>query len=204
MKHILLFLFVIVAALPLFSQEDIDLSREFIYRGRHYVPNSPWWTVGMGYSYNIGESIAEPNFLLDVHFRVKEKHYYGAGYLTSRYQFLDKNGENIFLPHSYVKHSQNSLHAMYGWRGEKLYHNYGFFAGPSFNWGWDYVYSDSTGDYHQGYMEPGIYACVQYTRKFYFDLGMGLNLWASLNKSYQVVGLTLHVYFSTALKRELM
>lgn len=187
----------------IFAQVETDPESEFIYQGRHFIPHSPWWTVGYGYGFNIDESAFEPHFLLDVHFRVMEKHYVGAGFVTSRSQFLDKDGDNIFLPHSYVKNSVNNFHILYGWRGEKLYHNYGFFIGPSLNWGFDYVYSDNSGDYHQGYSEPGIYTSLQYTRKVFYDLGVGATLWASVNKSYQVAGLSLHFYFSTALKRTL-
>ncbi len=201
-------LFLVISGLlllgkTLFGQTETDLSREFIYEGRQYVPDSPWWTVGYGYGYNFDEHKAEPDFLLDVHFRLNKKHYYGLGFLTSRSQFLDKSGENIFLPHSFVKNSVNSIHAMYGWRKELLYYNFGAFIGPGLHWGFDYIYSDSTGDYHQGYFEPGIYASLQFTRKAFYDLGIGTTLWVSLNKSYQVMGLTLHFYFSTALKRTL-
>lgn len=200
-----LFVFILFTAFfsAIFGQTEIDPESEFIYQGRHFVPHSPWWTVGLGYGYNIGENNFEPNFLFDVHFRVKKKHYLATGFLTSRNQFLDKYGDNIFLPHSYVKNSVNSLHFLYGWRGEKLFHNYGFFIGPAFNWGFDYLYSNNNGDYHQGYFEPGIYTSLQYTRKFFYDLGVGATLWASINKSYQVIGLSIHFYFSTALKRTL-
>jgi len=203
MKRLILIFLLAIATISTFAQTETDLEREFIYRGRQYVPHSPWWTVGFGYGYNIGEKDFEPNFMLDVHFRIMEKHYIGAGYMTSRTQFLDKNGSNIFLPHSYVKNSVNSLHVLYGWRKEKLFHNFGAFIGPSFNWGYDYLYTDTIGDFHKGYMEPGLYASLQYSRKFYYDLGMGITLWASINKSYQVAGLTIHFYFSTAFKREL-
>jgi len=187
-----------------FGQTEIDPESEFIYLGRHYVPHSPWWTVGWGYGYNFEEDLVEPNFLVDVHFRIKKKHYLGTGFVTSRYQFLDKNGDNLFLPHSFVRHSVNSFHAMYGWRGEKMYHNYGFFMGPSLNLGHEFMGSDPIkGDEYKLYLEPGFYASLQYTYKFYYDLGLGTTLWANINKSYQVVGLSLHVYFSTAFKREL-
>lgn len=203
MKQLILIVFSFVFIISIFGQTEVDPERDFIYRGRHYIPHSPWWTVGFGYGYNIGEEAWEPNFLLDVHFRVQDKHYLGTGFMTSRSQFLDKNGSNIFIPQSFVKSSVNNFHVLYGWRGEKLHKNFGFFVGPAFNWGFDYVYSDSTGDYHQGYFEPGLYASLQYTQKVYYDLGIGATLWASLNKSYQVVGLTVHFYFSTAFKREL-
>jgi len=205
MKYIFLLTTAIVISTTIFAQQQTenDPDREFIYRGRQYIPHTPWWNVGFGYGYNFDEKKGEPNFMVDVHFRVKKKYYFGTGYLTSRSEFLDKYGDNFFLPHSYVKNSVNSLHFLYGWRIERLFRNFGFFLGPSYNWGYKFSYSDSTGDYHEAYIEPGFYASVQFSQKLYYDLGIGVTLWTSLNKSYQAAGFTLHFYFSTAFKREL-
>jgi hypothetical protein len=204
LKNATLILLLFLTASTLFGQSEIDLSRDFIYKGEQYSPNSPWLSVGIGYGYNISENTWEPNFLFDTHFRIKKKFYLGVGFATSRNQFLDKDGNNIFLPHSFVKNSVNNIHIMYGWRKIGLKNNYAFFLGPSFNWGYDYIYSDSTGDYHKKYTEPGFYTSLQYTRKIYYDLGLGLTLWSSLNKSYQIIGLTLHIYFSSAFKRKII
>lgn len=186
------------------AQHETDPESEFILFGRHYIPDSPWWTIGTGYGYNFSEKVFEPNLLIDVHFRVKEKHYFGVGFLTSREQFLDNETDAFFLPHAYNNYSLNSFHAMYGWRGENIKHNYAFYFGPAINWGYDYQLTDASGIvFHRPYLEPGVYMSLQYSRKLFYDLGLGLSLWSCLNKSYQVAGLTLHFYFSTAFKREL-
>jgi len=199
----LIFIFTSIANI-LYSQSEIDLSKDFIYKGKHYSPHSPWVTTGFGYGYNIFQKTGEPNFLFDIHFRIKKKYYFGIGYSTSREQFLDKNGQGIFLPYSFAKNSLNSIHIMYGYRKIGLKNNYGIFIGPSLNSGYSYIYSNKNGDYHKSYLEPGIYISTQYTQKIYYDLGVGLTLWYSFNKTYQIIGLSLHFYLSSAFKREII
>jgi hypothetical protein len=204
-QHIYKIFFTLILSGPFWAmaQSDLDPEAEFIYRGRHYIPHSPWWTVGGGYGYNFSEKVGEPNFMLDVHFRIKRKHYFGAGFVTQRERFF-YNSDTLFYSHRWNRQSVNSIHALYGYRVEKINRNYGAFIGPSFNWGYDYLHTDENGyDWHEGYIEPGIYASLQYTFKLYYDLGAGLSAFTNLTPSSQVMGLTLHVYFSTAFKREL-
>jgi hypothetical protein len=202
MKHFLLWSFFLLISLWSLGQQETDMTREFVYKGRQYIPNSPWWTTGAGYSYNMGEKTHEPNFFIDVHVPIKRKHYAAVGFLTSRQQFFDRD-TGIFLPFSRNEYGLKSIHAMYGWRIERLHSNYGFFAGPSLNWGYDYLYTDSVGSWSQKFFDPGVYASVQGSWKFYFDLGIGTTFWVNWNKHYQAVGCTVHIYFSTAFKRQL-
>lgn len=189
----------------IFSQVEIDMEREFIYKGRHYIPQSPWVTVGLGYSYNFDDNRTEPHLLIDAHARFYKKHYGGLGYLSSREHFLDsKTDSAIFLPFSQNVDALKSLHLIYGARIEKLFANFGFFAGPSLNWGYNYAYTNASGEiFHQRFFEPGIYAHIECTYKFYYDMGIGISAWGNVNKSYQVAGLSLHLYLSTAFKRQL-
>ncbi len=188
--------------LPGLAQTEGNPTGEFIYNGWHYVPHRPWVTVGYGYGYSFSEQCYEPHFMLDAHFRVQQKHYLGAGFVTSRNQFLDHDTEAILLPHQYVKHSVNSLHVMYGWRYEHLMHNVACFAGPAYNWGYQSAFTDSAGNHYvYPYNELGLYASLQYTRKVYYDIGLGISMFGAVSQSYQVAGLTLHVYLSSAYKR---
>lgn len=191
-------------AISAFSQVEVDVENEFIYRGKHYDPHKAYWLVGTGYGYNFDEQNTEPNLFVDVHYRLFEKHYFGTGFLISRNQILAKGFDNLFLTHDYLKNSVTNAHLLYGYRKIGLKYNFGIFAGPSLNWGFDYAYTDTLGNHFvYPFMEPGLYACTHITYKYFFDLGVGLSAWTSINKSYQAAGLSLHLYFSAALKRTL-
>ncbi len=204
MKATLVSFLLMVFYVLTYGQLETNMDREFIYEGRQYVPNSPWFTIGFGPGYNFNEKGLEPHFNLDAHFRVYKKHYLAFGFLTSRDQFFDSD-TGLFLPFSRNPHGMKSTHLTYGLRIEKLHANYSLFAGPSANWGYDYLYTDSLGrDWSQKFFEPGIYLALQATWKFYFDMGIGTTLWASYSKSYPVFGLSVHWYLSTAFKRQVI
>ncbi|MBI9068711.1 MAG: hypothetical protein JEZ09_15550 [Salinivirgaceae bacterium] len=204
MKKIITTSFFLLVGLFLFSQNEVDVEREFIYRGKHYIPHSPYWTVGTGYGYNFDEAVVEPNLFVDLHYRLFKEHYFGTGFLLSRNQILAKGYDNIFLTHDYLKHSVINAHVTYGWRGVGLKYNWGVFVGPSLNWGFDYAYTDTAGNYFVNpFLEPGLFVSGEITYKYFFDMGIGLTAWASVNKSYQAAGISLHLYFSAALKRTL-
>ncbi len=204
-KSKLLLLFFFIISLNLIAQvETKNPTSEFIFRGRHYIPGSPWLNVGGGYGYNFTEDQGEPNFFVDMHYQLKSKHCLGVGFATSRDQIFDNGGPNIFLPHNYVRHSTNSLHTMYGRRIERMGHNIGFFLGPAYNWGYKDPDVDSdSNEVHTPYGEIGLYANIQYSYKLFYDIGVGASMWASYSNSYSVVGLSLHIYFSTAFKRHI-
>ncbi len=206
MRICLLFILFLFSATTIFGQVEIDLEREFIYKGRHYIPKSPWVTVGLGYSYNFDDKTVEPNIFIDGHIRFYNNHYAGMGFLSSREHFIDKkNSAAIFLPVSQNVNALKSIHITYGGRIEKLFANFGFFAGPSLNWGFDYVSTSPDGqELSRSFFEPGIYANAQFTYKFYYDMGVGVSFWGNINKSYQVAGISLHIYLSTAFKRQVI
>lgn len=206
-RALLLFIVVFFSSIPyLKSQVDeINPTSDFIFEGNHFIPGSPWIVVGTGYGKNFSENMNEPNFLVDFYYQFKKKKQaIGFGYLTSRDQFLVDGDSGLFVPNHYVRHSTNSLHAMYGFRYEyRLRHNLAAFAGPAFNWGYRYSYTDSNGyDYHEAYNEFGLYAHLQYSFKIFYDLGVGASFWASYCESYQVIGFSFHLYLSSAFKRK--
>jgi len=201
MKTILVTVALVAVCLVSQGQSEIDLNREFIYKGRQYIPNSPWFTVAFGSGYNFNKKGLEPNFAIDAHFRVMKKHYFNVGFLTSRDQFFDSD-TGIFLPFSQNLYALKSTHLTYGFRKEKLNANYALFLGPSINWGLDYLNDPANVNASRNFLEPGLYLGLQATWKFYFDMGIGASLWGSYCKSYQVVGLSVHWYLSTAFKRQ--
>jgi hypothetical protein len=194
--------FFLLALIQVKAQTDIDPDAEFIYKGNHYVPNSPWCTVGMGYGYNISEKTGEPNLMFDVHLKLKKPQYLGFGFMTSRERFF-YNFDTIVYAHRWNKESVNSLHVMYGIRGEDIRRNYAVFIGPAVNWGYDYLPSDSLPNMHKTYIEPGLYLTLQYTHKIFYDIGVGATLFANVCKTSQVIGVTFNFYLSTAFKRKI-
>lgn len=201
-------LIVIAFASPKLINAQVETENptsEFIYKGDHFVPGSPWMTIGTGYGQNFSEQEFEPNFMVDMHYQFKDKKQcLGVGYLTSRNQFLSKGDSGLFIPNKYVRHSTNSLHALYGYRHELMHHNFSVFAGPGFHWGYRHAYTDSLGyDYHTRYNEVGLYVKLSYSYKFFYDIGAGISLWGSFCSSYQVVGFSAHIYLSSAFKRKL-
>lgn len=185
--------------------ETENPSSDFILKGNHFAPGSPWLIVGAGWGNNFAEKTFEPNFMVDFHYQLeKKKHCFGIGYLTSRNQFLTHDNSGIFIPNKNVRHSTSSLHALYGFRYENMRHNLGVFTGPGYHWGYRHNYTDSVGqDWHSRYNEIGLFIKVDYSFKIFYDIGTGLSAWASLNSSYQAIGLSLHLYLSMAFKRKL-
>lgn len=209
-KHILTGLIILALLIIATSQisaqvETKNPTSEFILKGNHFIPGSPWLTIGTGWGWNFSEQVYEPNFIADFHYQLpKKKHCFGFGYLTSRDQFLADGDSGLFVPNKYVRHSTNSLHVLYGLRAEKMRHNFSIFAGPGYHWGYRHNYTDSLGyDYHSRYNEIGLFIKAEYTYKIFYDIGIGTSLWGSFNASYQVVGLSLHLYLSTAFKRKI-
>ena len=186
--------------------DEINPTSDFIYRGNHFLPGSPWLIVGTGYGKNFSENTIEPNFMVDFHYQFEKKNQcIGFGYLTSRDQFLTEGNSGLFVPNIYLRHSTNSLHGMYGIRFERnIRHSFAGFLGPSYNWGYRHAFTDTAGyDYHIKYNEVGFYASLQYSYKIFYDLGVGVSVWASYCESYQVVGFAIHLYLSSAFKRKI-
>jgi hypothetical protein len=91
-----------------------------------------------------------------------------------------------------------------GWRRETQKSNLAVFGGVSRAYGANFHHADSLGrNYYRGFTAPGFYASVDYTFKIFYDLGLGVSLFESVNRSYNVTGIQLHVYFSGAFKGEI-
>lgn len=193
--------------------EVINPKSDFILEGDHFSPGSPWVIVGGGYGRNFSEKEYEPNFMFDFNYQLKDKNQViGLGFLTSRDQFRDTMTSALILPHSYVRHSTNSLHATYGLRYENLRHHFSFAGGPAYNWGWRYTHTEYYVDtylndtiaeeFHRPYKDWGLYINIHYAYKIYYDIGIGASLWASYCENYQVAGITINLFLSTAFKRK--
>lgn len=166
---------------------------EFILGEKIYKPGCGWFKVASGSSYNLKRDAYESNTNLCYSFRIKDS-YFQLGYHVS--------SDVFFTMRSYQK--LNDLYISYGWRKETNKSNISVFAGPSFAYGGYYFDTDSINNKrYKGFSQVGIIANAEYTKKIYYDLGIGISLFGSYNKNYKVVGIMLHVYFSGAYKGQI-
>lgn len=151
-----------------------------------YRKGSNWFTFGYGPSYHLNEEILNYNSQLAFYWRYKAMYFNAGWHLSCREPklFLDKR-PNI------------QLHDIYGGAGlrfEDRWYNFGFFIGPSFAITW----LPDPNVLAKVHYQLGAYTEVQFTFKYFYDLGIGTSIYGSFNKRYQVVGLRLHLYFSNA------
>lgn len=167
-----------------------DKYEEFIIGEKIYKEGCAWFKISSGTSYNVNLKTYESSSNLCYSFRIKDN-YFQAGYHVS---------SNVFFTiRSYQK--LNDLYVSYGLRNETKKSNVSVFAGPSFAYGGYYFDTDTIGrKRYKGFTQVGIVVNAEYTKKIYYDLGLGISLFGSYNKNYSVIGLQFHVYFSGAFK----
>ncbi len=177
----------VASATTLFAQEE-ENEDYLVIDNKLFSKHSHWLSLGSGYGLYAERMDFQPNFAVDLNLKVK-RHYFTLGYLYS--------GQNYI--HESHALQVNDLHIGYGWRKETVKTNRYFFVGPSLAMGYQYAYTDSLGrPWDEGFIDPGIYAEYQFTYKFNYDMGLGLAGFTSLSPSYQVVGIKLLLYLSTA------
>ncbi len=173
--------------LPTYAQED-ENEEYIVINNKLFSKKSHWLTVGSGYGVYFERQAIQPNFAVDLNLKIKN-HFFTLGYFHSGQNFIHK-------AHAL---QVNDVHIGYGWRKEKIKSNQYFFLGPSLAMGYQYAYTDSLGRvWDEGFINPGFYTEYQYSYKFSYDMGLGLAAFAALSPAYQVVGLKLIVYLSTA------
>ena len=165
--------------------------RRFIYKGKIYRDNSPYITMGYGAGVNLGLKSLEQNMTLSYHHFIK-----GIGLGLG---FHSSSDEKIWW-RSYQK--LNDLHLMVGKRWEGVRHNISVFAGPSFAYGSYVGWNDFLGkNWAYGFNTVGAVAEFQYSYRIFYDIGLGVSAYTSLNKFTRVAGAQLHLFFSTAFVR---
>ncbi|NLA24256.1 MAG: hypothetical protein GX879_04740 [Bacteroidales bacterium] len=155
-----------------------------------YQTGSNWFTAGFGYGYATNLRENQINLSLNYHRRYKAM-YFNLGYHHS--------ADKFFLDRPMIR--LNDVHTGAGLRFEFIPFNFGFFIGPSWSFG---ILHDRTDEYgrvfYTAFHTLGAFTELQFTWKFFYDLGIGTSLYGSFNKHYQVVGAQLHFYFSSAYK----
>lgn len=156
-----------------------------------YKTGSSWFTAGGGLGRATNLRLDQVNFSMAYHHRYKAM-YFNLGYHYSSDVFFLRNRPMVQL---------NDVHAGAGLRFEFIHFNFAFFIGPT----WSYVrlhdYTDQWGrHYYTVFHTLGAHTELQFTYKFFYDLGIGTSLYGSFNSKYQVLGVQLHFYFSSAYK----
>lgn len=165
--------------------------RRFIYKGRIYRENSPYLTFGYGVGRNFGGKSFEQNMTISYHHFIK-----GIGLGIGLHSSSD---EKIWW-RSYQK--LNDFYFLLGKKWDGVRYNLAVFAGPSYAYGsyvaWHEVYEK---DWAYGYNTVGGLAELQFTYRLFYDLGLGLTAYTSMNKFVKVAGVQFHLFFSTAFVR---
>ncbi|MCX6257480.1 MAG: hypothetical protein NTW49_06235 [Bacteroidia bacterium] len=175
------------------SAQAQDEYKKIVYQDKIYQTGSSWFTIGAGAGFETSLKDLEKNLSMGINFRIKDQ-YFNVGYHFSSDEMIYKRSMQRLT----------DLHVGIGIRREDLKHNVYFFGGPSNSYGYIYNYSDSTGTkYYKGFNTIGIYTEFQYTWKIFYDIGIGPSFYANINQYYKVVGVQLHLYFSTAYRNKI-
>ena len=215
-KRLLLTILLTICTLLLVAQTDNTKPRatkdkskydkmfgEVQYGDKIYKQGSNWLTFGMGVSYKInyepsyGERGLNRTMALAYHFRYKAV-YFNVGWHFSGENFFFESWYNPALKGLRAMHQLNDFHAGAGLRFEDRWYNFAFFIGPSWAIAWVQHPDIKTGAIIKNTI--GGHVEVQTTFKFLYDMGIGVSLFGSFNKHYQVVGVQGHFYFSGAYK----
>lgn len=154
-----------------------------------YQKGSNWFNVGIGRGYCTNFKKPNVNFALSYHHRYKALffragwHFSGPEYFLKRYELRPLE-------------QLNDIHIGGGLRLEDRWWHFAFFIGPSFASTW--IPSEANPNIANIYNQLGAHTELQFTFKYFYDLGIGTTFYGSFNKRYQVIGLQLHFYFSNA------
>lgn len=162
------------------------------YNDKIYETGSNWFNVAYGAGWHTNRNVFNQNFSMAYHHRYHAM-YFNFGWHYSAPQIISPK-----LAVTRPMEKLNDIHAGAGLRFEERYYNFAFFIGPSFATTWIPVNESVS----QVNYQLGAHTEVQFTFKYFYDLGIGTSLYGSFNKRYQVVGIQLHLYFSNAFVME--
>jgi len=173
-----------------------DKYEEFIIKDKIYKPGCSWLKFGVGNGYCWNRKVPEMNANLSFSTRIKNT-YLQIGYHSSSDKFFTMRSSQRL----------NDLYLAIGKRKESLKYNLSVFGGPSYAYGGNFDHYSFTNGYtykwYKGFTEIGLFASAEFTYKIFYDMGIGISLYSSYNKSYKVSGVQLHIYFSGALKGQI-
>jgi hypothetical protein len=166
------------------KKPDYRRKEEILYTGKRYRLHNNYLTLGPGFSNSSMRAHSQKCIGVDFVFHIREQHFQG-GLMMSGDEFLSNNNVEV--------------HLGYGFRRERNTTNLAVFAGPVYFSGVTSFTDPVTGamrpDFYDGY---GIYGCIQGVSKFYYDFGLGLELFGSISYRQSMFGFKIIAYFSGA------
>lgn len=173
-----------------FSQESFE---EFIIGNKIYKNGSNWFKTAQGIGYHFWLKQFEYNTTFAYNIRIK-KIYMQFGYHVSSDVFLTKP----------TLQRLNDIYLTLGLRKEKRYFNIASFGGISYAYGGTLDHTEwkdgKMTKWYKGFSQPGLFGTVDISFKPLYDVGIGVSLYGSINKYYNVAGIQLHLYLSGAYK----
>jgi len=158
-----------------------DRKEEIIYDGKRYRIYNNYLTLGAGFANSTIRTESQRCLGLDFQFHIHRQHFQ-TGIQMSGGGFGNNN--NI------------QAHLGYGIRRERNTTNLAVFFGPSFSTGVEGV----AGQPAVFYNVFGVYGSVQAVQKFWFDIGLGLELFGDVSVKQQLFGFKIIAFFSGAYK----
>jgi len=181
-----IFFCIFVLYINSYAQED----KEFVIDSTIFKRGSNWITLSVGTGYNFGLKSQETNADISFQLQIKKICFQTGYHITSDEFFLNRSLQKL-----------NDLHVGVGIRRENTSTNLAVFGGPSYSFGSSFDgYNSNSIKTYKTFKTVGFYSDIQFTYKLFYDVGLGISLYSSLCKSYQVIGVQLHLYFSGAYK----
>lgn len=166
---------------------------EVKYKNNVYKKGSNWFSFGLGGGYHIGSDSWNQSFALAYHYRFRGV-YFNAGWHYSTSKLIGVQNHKLRILHQ--MEFLNDFHLGAGLRTEGRWHNIGFFIGPSC--ATTLIPNSENSAVSTFHTQLGAYVETEFIFKYLYDMGIGVSLFGSFNKRYQVAGLQLTFYFSNA------
>ena len=164
---------------------------EVNHKGNIYKKGSNWLSFGLGGVYRIEKNTIDQSFGVAYHLRYKAVYFNGGWHFTT-------NKLIGFRPLRILRQMEflNDIHLGAGIRTEGRWHNISFFIGPS--WALMLIPVEGKKGISKVRNNLGAILETQIIYKYFYDIGVGVSIYGSFNKRYQVAGLKLCFYFSNA------
>lgn len=187
MKNLLV-IFLLICSLKGAAQRDTskyNRKDELLHDEKRYAIHNNYLTAGPGLASSNIRNYEQKVIGIDFTFHIRRQHFQ-AGVLMSGDEFLGNN--NL------------SGHFGYCYRIENEKRNIAFFGGISQNKGAIPKHINESGDTIPifYYRNTGVYLSASYIKKFTYDIGIGIELFADLNQTQQMVGGKVIMFFSGA------
>ena len=166
------------------KSDEFKADKEVTYDGKRYRVYNNYLTIGAGKARNDNISGLQFAGAADFNFHLKQYYFQTGAMLAGNY----------FGSYNYVQG-----HVCAGKRFEQNRYNIAGYLGGSFS-SMNLTWEDTI--VHPKYISaPGLYACVQTTYKYKYDLGIGFAFFADFNKYQSLFGVRLELFFSGAYRR---